>query len=172
MATSIEFGGQRHSGPSGFSVGFFIECYPRRYPTAPPLPSSRAPTSVIPSLSRDLSPLPPRHGRRPESEHTLGQILPLRIHLSDQKLLLLSAPTLQLLLSRNRIPRIVVRIVVHKTIQIVSFREPGHVTRSMLMDPTHPAVRDSDIQRRLSLVGHHVNVKPLAGHEIPRLRSE
>src|SRR5450759_435589 len=57
-------------------------------------------------------------------------------------------------------------------IKIVSFREPGHVTRSMLMDPTHQAVRDSDIQRRLSLVGHHVNVKHLAGHEIPRLRSE
>ena len=89
----------------------------------------------------------------------------------DLRALLLSAPNLQLLFSRNRIPRIVVLLVVHKTIQIISFREPGYVTRAMLMDPTHQTVRDSDIQRRLSLVGHHVNVKRLAGHEIPRLRS-
>ena len=159
---------QEDWGPSGFSVGFFIECYPRRYPTAPPLPSSRACRGISvlfhPGTGADPSP----STLSAKSSH-VGFIFPirnsffsLRQRFSCFSRAIASRGSLRFLdIARN-----------DGRIKIVSFREPGHVTRSMLMDPTHQAVRDSDIQRRLSLVGHHVNVKHLAGHEIPRLRSE
>src|SRR5450830_2004732 len=83
------------SGPSGFSVVFFIECYPRRYPTAPPLPSSRACRGIsvlfhkqrcldFRRRSRSYGGHVARHDTQKRSSQTAISVIPPPPHLSSR----------------------------------------------------------------------------------------
>ena len=88
----------------------------------------------------------------------MPKIFEFWIHRLNERLFLSAAPSLDLLLARNGLTDIAIRLEIQKPFQLIFTTELSTFARRMLVNASPKVARDSDVQHRSSAVGQNVNV--------------
>jgi hypothetical protein len=90
--------------------------------------------------------------------------------LFDERNFPAAAPTLQLLLARDRVVHVAKVFEPNEPVQIIEFGEAFHVAVPMLVQPARDVICDPDVQCRAVFVGQNVDPVVVIAHAVKVIR--